>query len=287
LQADDDLAGRYGLSLPARRLVEHRLDDLDATRDARAGAAGFLHHQLGKIIAQFEVLLLDQLVDLVVLAAEPDEQDAGEIRMARIAGERSAQHTHRHRAVGHAAARLVGQRHHAIDTRIRRQPARVAEMISDHPRDQRRAIDRGEHADKVAGAYPSVGARIALEARHGRRRADRRVRQPRADGMAGHRGFETHIVQMDMRPGADRRVGEADRLAQAMDDVATVERAKRDLVAEGNVGGGAQVEWRQRLTSPDVAQRHGDLVARLQLQHRAFRFVHRRLLSKPIKHSFA
>jgi hypothetical protein len=69
-------------------------------------------------------------IDLVRLAAKADELHREEIRMMRVAGERSPQDLDAFAFGIHAAARLVRQRDDAIDIRIRIEP--VLEMPRDH-----------------------------------------------------------------------------------------------------------------------------------------------------------
>ena len=91
-------------------------------------------------------LLLHQAADLVHLAAQAQHDDMREIGMPRIARQRAAQHAQR-LALGHAAAGLVRQRHHAIDIGKLRQrivagERIAAEHIGDQPGDMRRAVHR-------------------------------------------------------------------------------------------------------------------------------------------------
>ena len=66
-----------------------------------------------------------QRADLVRLAAESDDQHAGEVGMARIAAERAAQDRHAVALRVHAAAAAVRQRDHAVDVGKRGERARA------------------------------------------------------------------------------------------------------------------------------------------------------------------
>ena len=72
-----------------------------------------------------QFLRAQQRADLVGLAAQADDQHAGEVRVPRVAAERAAQQVHALAVRVHAAARAVGQRDHAVDVGEGRQRSRV------------------------------------------------------------------------------------------------------------------------------------------------------------------
>ena len=115
LQRQRDLRGRDRLA-PRRvgvrqHLADHRLRALDRL----AGAAGALHGHGAEMRPALDLVGLEQEVDLVDLAAEPDHQHAGEVGMAGVAPERALQGREALAAIGHAAAGAMGQRDDAID----------------------------------------------------------------------------------------------------------------------------------------------------------------------------
>src|ERR1044071_3016657 len=88
-------------------------------RDARDAFAHRLHRAALLLdgegvhaLVALELLRGQQVVDLVCLAAEADHLRGKEIRVARIARHRAAQDVHAFTLGRHAAAGLVGERHH-------------------------------------------------------------------------------------------------------------------------------------------------------------------------------
>jgi hypothetical protein len=78
----------------------------------------------------FTVLRAEERADLVRLAAQADDQHAGEIRMARVAAERAPQKLHAVAMGVHAAAGAVRQGNHAVHAGKRLEPI-TAERIGD------------------------------------------------------------------------------------------------------------------------------------------------------------
>ena len=133
----------------------------------------------------------EQRADLVRLAAQADDQHAGEVRVPRVAAERAAQELHALAVRVHAAAGAVRQRDDAVDVG-KRGEALAREMVGDAARDRRRAIDRRQDADVVARRDAAVGvAHDAHERRRRRRRtasASRRRRTRSRDRTRPSRG---------------------------------------------------------------------------------------------------
>ncbi len=75
--------------------------------------------------ARLQALRLDQAGDLVALAAQADDQHAGQVRVARVAGDRATQHVEVIARRRHAAAAGLRERGDAVDVRDRRPAARA------------------------------------------------------------------------------------------------------------------------------------------------------------------
>ncbi len=156
--------------------------------------------------------------------------------MPRIAAERTAEQRQR-LVLGHAAAGLVGQRDHAVDIgkigqRIVVRERVLLKYIGDQARDMRAAIHGSEDADIVAGRHPPVGTADAVE---GRGQIEIRHRLD-VDAIGVVLGEIAHaaILGVDVLAGRNRRRGETDDLAVAMDRLADRDRPGRDLVARRN-----------------------------------------------------
>ena len=156
--------------------------------------------------------------------------------MPRVAAERAAQERQR-LVLRHAAAGLVGQRHHAVDVgeigqRIVAGERILLEDIRDHAGDMRAAIHRGEDADIVAGRHPAVGTADAVE---GRGQIEiRRRRDVDAEGIVLGEIAHAAILGVDVLARRDRRGRKADDLAVAADRLADRDGADRNLVARRN-----------------------------------------------------
>ena len=97
---------------------------LDAVRDRLRRAAGVLDAERAQQRAFLQVLRAEQRADLVRLAAEADDQHAGEVGVPRVAAERAPQELHALAVRVHAAAGAVRQRDHAVDVGKRGERAR-------------------------------------------------------------------------------------------------------------------------------------------------------------------
>ena len=220
LQRHRQFAGRHRLAPDLVGLGQHLAHEGDAGLHGLAGAAHFLDVHGAQPAG--ELLLLHQPADLVHLAAQAEHDDGGEIRMPRVAAERPPQQRQR-LALRHAAAGLVGQRHHAIDVgkigqRVVAGERIALEHVGDHARDMRAAVHRGEDADVVARRDPAVRAADALE---GRGQIEIRHRLD-VDAIGIVLGEIAHAAVMGVHVLArrNRRGGEADDLAVAADRLA-------------------------------------------------------------------
>ena len=177
-----------------------------------------------------------QPADLVDLAAEAQHDHGGEIRMPRKAAERAAKQRQR-LVLGHAAAGLVGQRHHAVDIgeigeRIVAGERILLEDIGDEAGDMGAAIHRGEDADIVAGGDAAVGTADAVEER-GQIEVRRRL-DVDAIGIVLVEIAHAAVLRVHVLAGRDRLRRKADDLAVAADRLASRDRLDRDLVARRN-----------------------------------------------------
>ena len=174
MQRHGQSADRHGLARRGVRFGQHLAHEIDAGGDRFAGAADGLDVQRAQPAG--ETLFLHQAADLVDLAAQTENDDMGEVGVARVAGERPAQHAQR-LVLGHAAAGLVGQRDDAVDVGVIRQRVvageRIAlEHVGDETGDMGGTIHAGQDADVIARRDLAVGPADALE--RGRRVEDTR-----------------------------------------------------------------------------------------------------------------
>ena len=234
LQRHRQFAGRHRLALYLVGVGQRLLHEGDAGLHRLAGAADFLDVHRAQAAGEF--LFLHQAADLVDLAAEPQHDDGGEIRMPRIAAERPPQQRQR-LVLRHAAAGLVGQRHHAVDIREIGQRIVAGERIllehvGDDAGDMGAAIHRGEDADIVARRHAAVGAANALE---GRGQIEIRHRLD-VDAIGIVLGEIAHAAVLGVHVLArrNRHGGKADDLAVAAHRLAHGDRLDRDLVAGRN-----------------------------------------------------
>ena len=234
LQRHRQFAGRHRLALHFIRVDQRLAHEGDAGFHRLAGAADFL--DVHRAQTARELLLLHQPADLVDLAAEAEHDDGGKIRMPRVAAERPPQQRQR-LVLRHAAAGLVGQRHHAVDIGKIRQRIVAGERIllehvGDDAGDMRAAIHRGEDADIVAGRDAAVGTANALE---GRGQIEIRRRRD-VDAVSIVLGEIAHaaILGVDVLARRDRNRRKADDLAVAPHRLADRDRLDRHLVAGGN-----------------------------------------------------
>ena len=116
-----------------------------------------------KLSPSIRPYLLLQAGDLDHLAAEADQQRAGEVGVAGVAPLRALQHLVALALAGHAAAGAVDEGDDAVDVGIVVEDAGAVEGLGDEARDRGRAVHAGEDADVVARADLAVRAAVALE----------------------------------------------------------------------------------------------------------------------------
>ena len=90
LQAERQVLGGDGLALDLVGLGQHRLHALHAFLDGGAGAAGALDGHVLEGVGRLDAVGFQQEADLRRLAAEADQEHAGEVRMAQVAPQRCA-----------------------------------------------------------------------------------------------------------------------------------------------------------------------------------------------------
>ena len=234
LQRHRQFARRHRLALYLIGIRQRLAHEGNAGFHGLAGAADFL--DVHRTQPARELLLLHQPADLVDLAAEAEHDDGREIRVPRVAAERPPQQRQR-LVLRHAAAGLVGQRHHAIDVgkirqRIVASERILLEDIGDHAGDMRAAIHRGEDADIVAGRNAPVGTANTVE---GRGQIEIRCRRD-VDAECVVLGEIAHaaILGMDVLARRNWNCRKADDLAVSPHRLAGRDRLDRHFVASGN-----------------------------------------------------
>src|SRR5579875_110456 len=166
------------------------------------------------------------MADLVHLAAEPQNQRGGDVRMVEYPGERALQ-LFGIGTDGVAAAFAVREGNDTVDVRWK-----LCALIG--ARDGfgcvRGAIAGRDHGDVVTGASPAIGALITKKAgATGSVTADGRDRLR----FAGVHFCKGEILRMDMLAGCDRRLCDSDGVA-----VAAHGRASRNIFDSDFVPGG-------------------------------------------------
>jgi hypothetical protein len=257
------VARRHGLALHAVRLGQHLAHGRDAGLDRPARAAGVLHDEGAQPRVFLELLFLQQRADLVALAAETDDETAGEVRVPRVAAERAAQEVHRLAGLFHAAAGAVREGDDPVDVREVREAFR-REPLRDPVHDGRGAVHRREHADEVARAHLPVRADDALEGR-ALRLGDH------LDGPVVGAGRvvavelpELDVVRMDVAARCDVGGGEADDHVVLPDRLALRDRARRDLVTGGHLSARRHVLRVDAGTERDFGAGDDDVVGLVQ-----------------------
>ena len=109
------MAGRYRLAFALVGRHQHLLDDGYAHLDGFPGAAAFLHHHGPQLWAFGQILRTEQPAHLAALAAETDNERAGNIGMPDIAGEGALQQIHGLAGHLHSAAKRMGKCRDAVD----------------------------------------------------------------------------------------------------------------------------------------------------------------------------
>ncbi len=263
LQRQGDVARRQGLARDLVGFGQHRLDARHALAHGLGGAAGVLDGEGMQPRAGLEPFGLEQAVDLVGFAAEPEHQHAGEVGMARVARDGAAQGVHRLAFARHAAAVPVHQRDHAVDVGEVGERA-AAEMIGDVARRGRRAVHRGQDADEVARRDAAVGAPYALEGRALGLGHERGRLGGGAEGVVAIEIAHRAVVHVNVVARLHGLGREADDLVVLAQRLVERDRRDRDFVAGRDVGAADHVGARQAGAGQQVGARHHDIVGRVQ-----------------------
>jgi hypothetical protein len=78
---------------------QDRANDFDGFVDRCQRPTGILNVQCMQTLVCYQIIMLQQTPDLVILAAEPDQKHCGKIRMAGIATDRPSQQINRFAAL--------------------------------------------------------------------------------------------------------------------------------------------------------------------------------------------
>ena len=216
------------------RLGQHIGDQAQAAFDGLAGPTGILKRHGLELWSPLKPIGLKQEVDLIHLATKADHENTGEIRVLGKTPEHALEVGVSLTRAGHAAARRMGQRDHAVDRRVLCHQV-IGHRVGDILRRRGRAVNTGQHADVVPSSDPSIAAHIPFEGptlRLGN------------EGGGGHALTELiipveilhlHVVDMHMLTRRHVLGGEADDLIVFANLIALGDWARGDLVAGGNL----------------------------------------------------
>src|SRR3546814_12613601 len=112
------MLGRDGLASRRVRLDQHLLHHAHTFLDRRPGATGALDGHVTEGRARLVAVDVDEEADLRRLAAQPDEQHAGEVRVLQIAPQRALQDVEAIALGRHAAAAAMDEGGDAVDVRV-------------------------------------------------------------------------------------------------------------------------------------------------------------------------
>ncbi len=132
-----------------------------------------------------------------------------------------------------AAARLVGDREHAVDVGV--VLLHVAELVLHELAHAGRAVHPRDDRDIVAGADPPVVSKVPVEISHLARRVERDRPYVRADLILLLQIAHRHVLGVHVITGGDVRGGEADGLPVAPHHLAHPPGPPRHLVAGPDV----------------------------------------------------
>ena len=186
----------------------------------------------------------DEGLDLVGLAAEAEEEDAGEVGVVGVADEDAAEEVGGFAVFGHAAAGAVSDGDDAVDVGVGAEDF-GGEVGGDAAGDSGGAVDGGEDADVVACADAAVGADDALKGsgwieEFGGLRVG-------ADGVVALEVTGDEVVGVDEFADGDGLGGEANDLVELTDGLPCRDRADGQFVPGGNIGRGREAQTIERL----------------------------------------
>ena len=160
LEAEDEVGSGDGCAGDLIGLLEEFEDGGDSLLDGAGGAPLLLNGAGAQGVGGAGEG--DERLDLVGLAAEAEEEDAGEVGVGGVADEDAAEEVGGFAVFGHAAAGAVGDGDDAVDVGVGAEDF-GGEVGGDAAGDGGGAVDGGEDADVVAGGDAAVGADDALE----------------------------------------------------------------------------------------------------------------------------
>ena len=183
--------------------------------------------------------------------------------MRGVAPEHALQRLKALAGIGHAAARPVRQRDHAVDMRIGVERAGMVHPVGDVADHRRRAVHGRAERDEVARADAPVGAAQALE---GRLRGVAVLHRPEVDADAVILVVLAHRAIVDMHMGAGRNVlrRRADDLAEFDDRLAGADGPGRDLVAHRHRARDGHALAVERRAGRQGGDRDDDVVLRVK-----------------------
>ncbi len=185
-----------------------------------------------------------QRLDLVGLAAEAEEEDAGEVGVVGVADEDAAEEVGGLAVFGHAAAGAMGDGDDAVDVGVGAEDF-GSKVGGDAAGDGGGAVDCGEDADVVAGGDAAVGAEDALE-RGGVGEQFGGVGVG-ADGVVALEVSGDEVVGVDEFADVDGLGGKTDDLVELTDGLSGGYGADGEFVSGGDVGEGGEAQTIERL----------------------------------------
>jgi hypothetical protein len=240
--------------------------------DRAAGAAGLLDRHVAEVAVGPHSPCADEVGDLHDLAAKAHEEDAAEVRVARIARERAEERVVALVRPRHAAPGTVDDGDDAVDVGVVGEPRGLLGGFGDEARDGAGAVHRGEDAEVVARAHLSVGAVVAHEGPFlGRRGEGAAVL---AEGVVLLVFAHAEVVGVDVVACGDVLGRRADDLAVAVDRGAFRNVRQGDLVAALHLGPGDDPELGEGAAGGHVLERDGHVVGGMQADHAGRQFGH-------------
>ena len=227
--------------------AQRRLDPLAARGDRAPRAAGVLDAEREHRPARrFDRAREPPLVE--ALAAERDEQRAADVGMR-------AELLHHPERVGIRVAAGEADEMHAA----------LAKRRGDLARDVVRALDQVGDDEDVAHALAAVGAEVALQHHASSARSCRQH--------VGRQVVALDVVRVHVFARRDPGDGGADRAVVLEDDLAFLDRPRRELVADGDVAADRDRDAVERdgFAGLERAQRDGDVVPRRRAASRPAR----------------
>ena len=246
MEADDEIGGGDGGAGDVIGLLQQLIDGGDALLDRDGGAALFLNGAGAQGAGRTGEG--DERFDLVGLAAEAEEEDAGEVGVGGVADEDATQEIGGFAVFGHATTGAVGDGDDAVDVGIGVENLR-GEVCGDAAGYSGRAVDGGEDADEVAGGDAAVRADDAFEGcgfidEFGGAGLG-------ADGVVALKVTGDKVVGVDVFACGDRLGGEADDLVELTNGLAGGDGMKGEFMPGGDIGGRNEAQTVEGLARRD------------------------------------